>query len=44
MVGKNLNLYINFGNYEDNNNNNNNEVLLNLNLDNNISIIINDNK
>lgn len=43
MVGKNLNLYINFGNYEDNNNNNN-EVLLNLNLDNNISIIINDNK
>lgn len=41
MVGKNLNLYINFGNYEDNNNN---EVLLNLNLDNNISIIINDNR
>lgn len=43
MAGKNLNLHTNFGNREDNNNNNN-EVSLNLNLDNNTSIITNDNK
>lgn len=43
MAGKNLNLHTNFGNHEDNNNNNH-EVSLKLNLDNNTSIITNDNK